>query len=1797
MAEVLIEGHQRSLSKSLSRAGRLRRFSRPLFLILILLIAALFRFSNLDWDQNRHLHPDERYITVLASLLKSPGSLREYFNSGTSTLNPFNTEWGRSYVYGTLPLFAGRYIAEFMDGGCGPTAKPIPQAIGQVLFGADAVECDAGTFTGYDYMALIGRLWSGMADLMAVFVLFLIGRRLFGWRIGLLAAAFSAAAVLQIQQGHYFTVDSTANLFVVLTIYFCIQMVMNGSCYTQTSTWRPGAHDLRLALYALLAGFCTGCAIASKISVWPLVPLITLSLLIALARDPRKGFAPLVYAGLALGIAGITTFASFRVTQPYAFVGNSAQEFTLTLERCNSVDAQDTLVRVCALGAKLPTLVREIVAPSARWIEQLNLAQGYVNGTIDAPFGHQWANRTPIVFPLINLVFWGVGLPLGIAACIGFLYALRQLLRGRRWWAYLIPVLWAGLYFLYQGTQWTKSMRYLLPVYPALCLCAAVGLVALWRSAKSARLELRKQTGALWRRSGFWALSAVVLTAFVLAGNLVWALAFMQIYSGPITRVTASRWAYENIPTAVTARWNSAQSPDDIHQLQLPVKQLELSPGAVQRIQMQLDDRVSAGTINLQIILNNMLGGGQMRARLLADDGATELTSIGLEISPDSTTIPFRNLSLQPNTTYFIELTLLDGATLTARTSTVANEHWDDAVPQPVDGKDAYGSYYNGLKSSEDGQIQNYAEDTPDKLPRVLNWLDEADYLVMSSNRLYGSIPRLPWRFPMTTEYYRAMFNGELGFELVADFSAFPRIGPFVFNDQEMPQPLRRGQNTQGTSPGIEVPYPTAEEAFSVYDHPRVLIFKKTPAYSRALAEQVLGKYDLTRTIQQTPLKAVNTPGGMLFDDKTRQAQQEGGTWSELFPREFLLNQSQPVAVLAWLLLIEVLGLAAFPVIALATNGECSKTSIRGDAAFAGRHRTIAQPTKPTLADGGYSFAKVLALLLVALVTWWLASTKVAMFTALQIWGVILLLALISVVLWVRKWNVLIHLIRTRAPLLIASELVFLVAFAAFLLVRIGNPDLWHPYMGGEKPMDFAYLNGVLKSSYFPPIDPWFAGGYINYYYFGFVIIGAPIKALGIDPSVAYNIAIPTLYALTACGAFGIGATLYASVVAFARKHTRGEQQDRPIDPEEPGKGDADLPAVFPGIPAPMPPSALTLRLFSSSPPPSRTEVSAKQPGLPLLQMAAAGLLAAVFVVGLGNLRELDVIMPAWQKLGGIDTGVPTLVASIDGFTKWIGGAELPIYPNWPYWNPTRPTASLPVDAVQIAEFPLFTFLYADLHAHMMAMPIAYLALAFALAFAAGARRWPAIALGAAVVGSLWPTNSWDYPVYLLVCLAALVIDALHAPDQRATVSDVILRLLRVLPVLAVFAILTRAFFIPYLENYGAAYNSIEPWTNERTPLGIYLTIYGLFLVPLVIYLLWGIIRNYRFSQARFMAGLVFGLIALLAAAVLATLGAPIIIVALPLTALAFLAALMPGTTSQARLLWLLTAGAFALTIFVELFTLRGDIGRMNTLFKFYIQAWLILGVTSAVLVIWLFDRFAETRRQQTPAAQWVRVGLQPLFSAALVFFVLLAAAYPLFAIPAKIRDRYVTDAPKGLDGMAYMTRTVRTEDNNGKSLNFPLMDDYLAIKWMQDNVKGSPVIIEGTTGPNMYRWGDRFSIYTGLPSVVGWQWHQRQQRAALDDRIVYDRDTDLVTFYATTDISEALTIIRRYKARYVIVGALERTYYDEAGIPKFDALAKNGFLRVAYQNAGTTVYEINTDVVFAHTALMDAPTSADAAP
>src|SRR5450756_671950 len=145
------------------------------------------------------------------------------------------------------------------------------------------------------------------------------------------------------------------------------------------------------------------------------------------------------------------------------------------------------------------------------------------------------------------------------------------------------------------------------------------------------------------------------------------------------------------------------------------------------------------------------------------------------------------------------------------------------------------------------------------------------------------------------------------------------------------------------------------------------------------------------------------------------------------------------------------------------------------------------------------------------------------------------------------------------------------------------------------------------------------------------------------------------------------------------------------------------------------------------------------------------------------------------------------------------------------------------------------------------------------------------------------------------------------------------------------------------------------------------------------------------------------------------------------------------------------------------------------------------------------------------------------------------------------------------------------------------LSEDYRAIRWMQDNVQGSPVIVEAASAGVQYRWHQRFSIYTGLPDVVGWEWHQVQQRV-LDSGTVIARGKVVDAFYATTDLAAARDFLRKYNVRYIIVGQLERAKYAPGapngpvlegapdGLLKFEA-NNNVFWHEIYRDGQTVIY------------------------
>jgi len=200
-----------------------------------------------------------------------------------------------------------------------------------------------------------------------------------------------------------------------------------------------------------------------------------------------------------------------------------------------------------------------------------------------------------------------------------------------------------------------------------------------------------------------------------------------------------------------------------------------------------------------------------------------------------------------------------------------------------------------------------------------------------------------------------------------------------------------------------------------------------------------------------------------------------------------------------------------------------------------------------------------------------------------------------------------------------------------------------------------------------------------------------------------------------------------------------------------------------------------------------------------------------------------------------------------------------------------------------------------------------------------------------------------------------------------------------------------------------------------------------------------------------------------------------------------------------------------------------------------------------------------------------LRVGWFDAASVAMAVLLICAGLYPALAIPAKVRDRWVPSAPQTLDGMAYMPYAIRHE----RDMAIPLLADYRVIRWLQDSVEGSPTIIEAQADAE-YFWGNRISVYTGLPAVVGWRWHQVQQRMVMPPGTVEARQQDVRMFYDTESPALAEDILERYGVRYVILTPYEQAIMAPEGMDKFPQMVASGVLEIAYLDELSIVYRVS---------------------
>lgn len=1001
--------------------------------------------------------------------------------------------------------------------------------------------------------------------------------------------------------------------------------------------------------------------------------------------------------------------------------------------------------------------------------------------------------------------------------------------------------------------------------------------------------------------------------------------------------------------------------------------------------------------------------------------------------------------------------------------------------------------------------------------------LQTIDYVVLSSNRVPVGITNLPWRYPVQIRFLETLNTGELGFDLVYEATNYPRLGPVAFPDD------------------------SADEAWLNYDHPHVWIYQKQQLPEKAAFDAVFASANAqpvspTRYQPEEPLmldQAVDTLP-VVADAR----------WSAA------LTSNSAVAFAVWVILLLVLQVIGWPVASL----------------IFGR-----------FADGGWGFARLLTLLISGWIVWIAASLEFISFRA--IWcGVAL--AVVGLLGWFArlKWRGGRTLWRSRGgrpETAIWAEVVFWGVFALFLTFRLINPDGWHPIWGGEKPMEFAHLNAILRSAHFPPYDPWFGGGYINYYYYGMYLVAFLFKLTGIPSEVAFNLAQPTVISLLASGTFSLVSTL------------------------------------------------------------GRDLAKRRAAAIP------AGLVGVLLTLGIGNLTAFA---------GYLDAPVNGISNAFDYYT-WSGSRAIPdVITEFPYFTALYADLHAHVVALPIT---------------MLLIGLAYAVAADGRRFVSTIRRLPAVrfvdalpvvvrlGLAAVAIGSLGATNAWDVPPYLALTAVGIYMVLREMPSLWA-------RLATTAAVSGIVALAALLLFLPFFTHYVAIFGSLgrvkEPtdFAAFFSHFGALLTIVALGLIAVSLAV--SRIRGPVWMNPLLLLALVAGLLAargfaspgsvlqplfedtavlltggvLLLASLVALRGGSAVekgvvglggflllsslwvdqVVLGMMIAFLVVGALLwwRGNTSSVRFISLLVSAAAAIVGGTEILFLADDLVggsayRMNTVFKFYNQVWILLSVAGAGFLTWMGAvilrpesagsaltgapvGIVSQRVVPSPAtsthSMTVRQRVFPLNRTAwswaqmgLIVGVLVIVAslfYPALATGPRLAQSFDGRPGPGtlnaLDWMSYGSLTV-PGPNGPQEIAFA--DDLAAIAWFNEEVEGSPVIAEASIGP--YRGnGSRFSIATGLPAVIGWSRHEYQQR--YPEGIV-EREREIRTLYDAESVEEKLRILNDYGVTYLVVGDLERLwtfdgepYASAAGIATFDDMVGSS-LEVAFHQGSTTVYRV----------------------
>ncbi len=774
------------------------------------------------------------------------------------------------------------------------------------------------------------------------------------------------------------------------------------------------------------------------------------------------------------------------------------------------------------------------------------------------------------------------------------------------------------------------------------------------------------------------------------------------------------------------------------------------------------------------------------------------------------------------------------------------------------------------------------------------------------------------------------------------------------------------------------------------------------------------------------------------------------------------------------------------------------------------------------LADKGYALLRPLSLLLWGFLFWLLGSYGLLPNNPAGILSATLLLGGLS---WwaarglrpgeLRGW------LRSQRSTVLAMEALFLLAFVFMAWVRAARPEIYHT----EQPMELAFINALLRSPAMPPHDPWMSGFSISYYYFGYLMVAMLAQLLKISGSLAFNLGFVSIFACAALAAYGLA---YNLLMVYKPRQQRS-----------------------------------------------------------LLWLAG---LAPLLVLLLGNggaLLELAHARQAFWTPGPEGTLQSRFWTWLDVDELSSPPADQPSWTPrhydtdfWWWWRSSRVINDRDLsgnDQEVIDEFPAFSFTLGDLHPHVLSMPFVLLAtgLALNLYLGGGERRQPLptldfkiqaedLAFAIVILGGLAFLNIWDFPIYAALYGFAYLLRQVRREGWRWELFVDLLALGLVLLLGGVAA------YLPFYLGFTSQAGGILP--NLINPSrGAHLWImFGWLWLPLLAYLLWlwkgarwqglwrGLLYGLGFAAGLWLlslglawlyAGLLPG--SALGQAVAALGGGSlggILAAGLQRRALAIggaltlavLLGLSFGLLGQKAdkqeprrspmhgfVLLLVFMGALLVTT-PEFIYLRDQFGtRMNTVFKFYFQAWQLWAVAAAVGTAALLSELLRAWRAA--------------FAALMALVLAAGLLFPFYSFPQ------ITRNPVGsLDGAAHLPP-----------------DTQAAIAWLQAAPLG---VLAEAAGASYDSSTSRFSAFSGQPTLMGWPGHEGQWRGGNVD---WTRMDQLRTLYSTPDWRTAQLILEAYDVHYVVVGPAERASYP-VNEEKF---IQN--LRLAFQSESVTIYQV----------------------